>query len=129
MSGRYLLDTNIVIAFFANEKAVVDRVEQLPEVFVPVIVVGELLYGAAKSARWQENARRVRSFAQTVSLLAVDRTTAESYAVIKNGLREKGKPIPENDVWIAAIAHEHHLTVVTRDPHFGEVDGIAVESW
>lgn len=118
-----------MIAFFGNEKAVVDRVKELPEVFVPVIVVGELLYGAAKSARSLENARRVRHFAQSVSLLAVDRATAESYAVIKNELRGKGRPIPENDIWIAAIAIEHHLTVVTRDPHFSEVDGILVESW
>ncbi len=129
MSGRFLLDSNIIIAFFADEAAVVERVESLPQVFVPVIVVGELLYGAAKSARSQENERRVLDFSQSVSLLDVSRSTAKAYASIKNNLRRKGRPIPENDIWIAAIAKEHGLTVVTRDPHFSEVDGLTVETW
>lgn len=129
MSGRFLLDSNIIIAFFADETAVVERVEALPQVFVPVIVVGELLYGAAKSARSQENERRVLDFSQSVSLLDVSRSTAKAYASIKNNLRRKGRPIPENDIWIAAIAKEHGLTVVTRDPHFSEVDGLTVETW
>ncbi|HOI55946.1 MAG TPA: type II toxin-antitoxin system VapC family toxin [Phycisphaerae bacterium] len=129
MSGRFLLDSNIVIAFFADEKVVVERVEALPQVFVPVIVVGELLYGAAKSARSLENERRVLDFSQSVSLLDVSRSTAQAYASIKNNLRTKGHPIPENDIWIAAIAKEHGLTVVTRDPHFAAVDGLTVETW
>lgn len=129
MSGRFLLDSNIVIAFFADEKVVVERVEALPQVFVPVIVVGELLYGAAKSARSLENERRVLDFSQSVSLLDVSRSTAQAYASIKNNLRRKGHPIPENDIWIAAIAKEHGLTVVTRDPHFAAVDGLTVETW
>lgn len=86
MSGRFLLDSNIIIAFFADETAVVERVEALPQVFVPVIVVGELLYGAAKSARSQENERRVLDFSQAVSLLDVSRSTAQAYASIKNSL-------------------------------------------
>lgn len=129
MSGRFLLDSNIIIAFFADETAVVERVEALPQVFVPVIAVGELLYGAAKSARSLENERRVLDFSQSVSLLDVSRSTAQAYASIKNNLRRKGRPIPENDIWIAAIAKEHGLTVVTRDPHFAEVDGLTVETW
>jgi tRNA(fMet)-specific endonuclease VapC len=129
MSGRFLLDTNIIIALFADEVAVAERVEALPQVFVPVIAVGELLYGAAKSARSLENERRVLDFSQSVSLLDVSRSTAQAYASIKNNLRRKGRPIPENDIWIAAIAKEHGLTVVTRDPHFAEVDGLTVETW
>ena len=129
MSGRFLLDSNIVIAFFADEQPVVERIEAFPQVFVPVIVVGELLYGAAKSARSLENTRRVLDFAQAVSLLDVSRSTAQAYASIKDGLRRKGRPIPENDIWIAAIAKEHSLTIVTRDPHFAEVDGLKVENW
>lgn len=129
MSGRFLLDTNIIIALFADEVAVAERVEALPQVFVPVIAVGELLYGAAKSARSLENERRVLDFSQSVSLLDVSRSTAQAYASIKNSLRRKGRPIPENDIWIAAIAKEHGLTVVTRDPHFAEVDGLTVETW
>lgn len=97
--------------------------------FVPVIVVGELLYGAAKSARSLENAQSVLDFAQAVSLLDVSRSTAQAYVSIKDALRRKGRPIPENDIWIAAIAKEHGLTIVTRDPHFAEVDGLKVENW
>jgi tRNA(fMet)-specific endonuclease VapC len=54
---------------------------------------------------------------------------ARQYGVIKNALRAKGRPIPENDIWIAAIAMQYHLTLVARDGHFQEVDGLVVGQW
>jgi len=56
-------------------------------------------------------------------------TTAQQYGDIKNQLRAKGRPIPENDIWIAAIAMQYQLTLVARDGHFHEVDGLQVEAW
>lgn len=97
--------------------------------FVPAIVLGELYYGAYKSTRVTENLLKIDEFATTGTILVSDKRTAREYGEIKSRLRAKGRPIPENDIWIAAIAKQHVLTLVTRDAHFGEVDGLAVEGW
>jgi tRNA(fMet)-specific endonuclease VapC len=129
MTGRYLLDTNVVIALFAGEVAVTDRLSDAEEVFVPTIVLGELYYGAHKSQRPQENLARIEECAARSVVLGCDSETARRYGRMKNRLRQKGRPIPENDIWIAAIARQHDLTLVARDTHFGEVDGLKVEAW
>jgi tRNA(fMet)-specific endonuclease VapC len=129
MSGRFLLDTNIVIAIFATEASVHAKLVSTTEVFVPCIVLGELYYGAYKSSRVTENIAKISQFAATSAVLASDAATAQVYGEIKNGLRAKGRPIPENDIWIAAITMQYNLTLVTRDSHFGEVDGLVIESW
>ena len=121
MNGRFLLDTNIIIAFFAEDRSVREHMEQAEEVFVPSIVLGELYFGAWKSGRALQNLERIDKFAARNTVLACDRDTARHYGVIKNVLREKGRPIPENDIWIAAIAQQYDLTLVTRDEHFREV--------
>ena len=123
-TGRYLLDTNIVIALFANEAAVQQRLAEANEVFVLSIVLGELSYGARKSARVTENLARIDDFVMSNTVLPCDTATAQQYGDIKNTLRAKGRPIPENDIWIAAIAMQYQLIVVARDEHFHEVDGL-----
>jgi len=129
MSGRYLLDTNIIIAIFAEEPAVLQRVAVAEEVFVPVIVLGELYYGARKSARAAANIDRLDEFVSAATTLGCDAATAQQYGRIKNDLRAKGRPIPQNDIWIAAIAAQHGLTVVSRDDHFADVSGLPIEAW
>lgn len=129
MSGRFVLDTNITIAIFARDAAVQGQLAAATEVFVPAIVLGELYYGAYKSTRVTENLLKIDEFATTSTILVSDTHTAREYGEIKSRLRAKGRPIPENDIWIAAIAKQHGLTLVTRDAHFGEVDGLAVEGW
>ena len=84
MSGRYLLDTNIAIALFANETAVRDSLAQAEEVFVPSIVVGELCFGAQKSGRATENLLRVDEFSASSVVLSCDTETARHYGEIKN---------------------------------------------
>ena len=128
-TGRFLLDTNIVIALFAREAAVQQRLAEASEVFVPSIVLGELYYGARKSTRVTENLARIDEFVASSPVLPCDTATAQRYGDIKNQLRAKGRPIPENDIWIAAIALQYHLTLVARDGHFHEVDGLQVEAW
>ena len=129
MTGRDLLDTNIIIALFAQDSAVVEHLDGAEEVFVSSIVLGELYFGARKSGRAKENLARIEEFAVNNVVLGCDTETARYYGGIKNALREKGRPIPENDIWIAAIALQHDLTLITRDAHFGEVDNLKVESW
>ena len=128
-TGRFLLDTNIVIALFARETAVQQRLAEASEVFVPSIVLGELCYGARKSTRVTENLTRIDEFVVSSTVLPCDTATAQQYGDIQNALRAKGRPLPENDIWIAAIARQYQLTLVARDGHFHEVDGLRVEEW
>ncbi|HTX34731.1 MAG TPA: type II toxin-antitoxin system VapC family toxin [Bryobacteraceae bacterium] len=128
-SGRFLLDTNIVIAVLAGDEAVLANLDLASEVFVPVIVLGELFFGAAKSGRPLENAAKVNRFAAGNSILNCDLPVAREYGRLKQDLREKGKPLPENDLWIAAIANCYQLIVATRDRHFGEIDGLVTAAW
>lgn len=104
MSGSFLLDTNAVIALFRTEKAVIEELRRADEVFIPVIVLGELYYGARKSAHIDENVDRITDLARSSSLLGVDEKTSEFNGAVKNALRTNGTPIPENDIWIAAVA-------------------------
>ena len=129
MNGKHLLDTNIIIALFKNDENVRNQMAASPEVFVPAIAVGELYYGAEHSANVEKNRNQVREFAENNTVLACDLETAGHYGQIKNELKSKGYPLPENDVWIAAIAKQHSLTVVTRDQHFKEIDALLLEEW
>jgi len=129
MNGRHLLDTNIIVALFKNDENVRTQIAASSEVFVPAIALGELYYGAQHSASVKKNMKQVREFAATSTVLSIELATAEHYGQIKNELKTKGHPLPENDVWIAAIARQHSLTVVTRDQHFKEIDGLLLEEW
>jgi tRNA(fMet)-specific endonuclease VapC len=129
MNGRYLLDTNIVIAIFSNDTSVKDSLEKAEEVFVPVIVLGELYYGAQKSSRTKTNIARINELAETGSILTCNTETSRQYGEIKNTLWLKGKPIPENDIWIAAIAKQYGMTLVSRDDHFKGIDDLVIVTW
>jgi len=129
MSGRFLLDTNIVIALWANDVTVTSQLAVASEVFVPIIVLGELYYGARKSAWSAQNLARIDEFAARSSILLCDLLTAQQYGAIKHGLRAKGRPIPENDIWIAAVAIQYGLTLASRDDHFSYVDGLPIVKW
>lgn len=129
MSGRYLLDTTILIALFADETDVKERLAHADEVFVPCIVIGELYYGAWRSQRARENVARIDELVEEIVVLGCGIETARCYGEIKNALRAKGRPVPENDLWIAAIAVERGLTLATRDAHFGEVIALKMEKW
>lgn len=124
MSGRYLLDTNIIIALFADEATVKNNLAQANEVFVPSFVIGELCYGVRKSGRVSANLARIDELVAGSTILGCDAETARQYGEVKNPLRLKGRPLPENDIWIAALALQHDLTLVTRDAHFQEVENL-----
>jgi len=129
MSGRYLLDTNIIIALFANERKVQDELTRADEVFVPSVVLGELYFGAHKSVKAKENLARIDELASNTVVLGCDTETARYYGEVKNALRLKGHPIPENDIWIAAVTFQHDLTLVTRDTHSNEIENLEIVVW
>jgi tRNA(fMet)-specific endonuclease VapC len=129
MSGRFLLDTNIVIALFADEAIVKENLAQASEVFIPSIVIGELCYGARRSGRIEANLARIDELVASSTILVCDAETARHYGEVKNKLRLKGRPLPENDIWIAALALQHDLILVTRDAHFQEVENLQTVGW
>ncbi len=129
MNGSYLLDTNIIIALFARDPVVEEQLGLAASVYVPSIVIGELFYGSYKSTRVQENRNRIELLAAQSAVLNCDANTARHYGQIKDALRRKGKPMPENDIWIAAISLQHNLILITRDAHFAQVGDLIVESW
>ena len=104
-TGRVLHDTNILIALLAEELVVAQHIREAEAVYVPAIALGELYYGAVKSGRATANLRRLDALAAASAVLACDAATAISYGGIKGALRAKGTPIPENDLWIAALAN------------------------
>lgn len=129
MSGRFLLDTNIVIGLLAAEPSVMRPLRAAEKVFLPSVVLGELHYGAFKSTRTVQNLARIDALREAGAVLLCDAETAREYGRIKNGLRALGRPIPENDIWIAAIAVQHGLTLATRDPHFDQVEQLERVRW
>lgn len=129
MGGDLLLDTNIVISLINEDPVILRSIAGIQSVMVPSIVIGELYYGAFKSGKVQENLSRIKEFASESAVLSCDETTGRHYGYIKNALREKGQPLPENDIWIAALAQQYRLTLVSRDQHFTKIDGLSVISW
>jgi len=129
MTGKYLLDTNIVIALFAKDENVLAQLKTAEEVFVPSIVLGELYFGANKSGRVKSNIVRIDEFAAENQVIMIDGETARHYGQIKNDLRAKGNPIPENDIWIAALSRQYKYVLVTQDDHFTQVDSIETIKW
>lgn len=130
MSGnKFLLDTNAIIALQRENEALKKLLSTATSVFVPVVAVGELYYGAYKSQRVEENRQHVTAFIADRVILHIDADTANVYGQVKQELRTKGRPIPENDIWIAALAVQYDLTLITDDTHFREVDNLNWQGW
>ncbi|MCY4552231.1 MAG: type II toxin-antitoxin system VapC family toxin [Candidatus Poribacteria bacterium] len=128
-NGSYLLDTNIIIGMFAEDKAIQEKVQNTEKLFLASPVVGELYYGARKSSRPIENLTRVNRLTQRFPLFSSNLETAKWFGIIKDQLRQKGNLIPDNDIWIAAIAMQRGLILVTRDSHFDQVESLQTEYW
>jgi tRNA(fMet)-specific endonuclease VapC len=129
MNGEIALDTSVAVRFLNGDKAVVAQVLSLPTVILPTVVVGELLFGAENSSRSLQNLPRYLEFIETCHVVAFGRETAVVYAKTRLALKRKGRPIPMNDVWIAAQCLEHGWRLVTDDSDFGYVDGLMLENW
>lgn len=128
-NGNYLLDTNIIIGMFTGDRVIEEKIQNGNNWFLASPAVGELYYGARKSDKITENLHRVNTFVEEHVFLSCDLETAQWYGIIKERLHGKGRPIPNNDIWIAAIAMQHDLILVTRDSHFHEVESLQTERW
>jgi len=112
-----------------GDDSVLSNLDLAAEVFIPAVAIGELFFGAAKSGRPSENFDQVERFASGRTIVACDLGVAREYGRLKQRLKEKGRPLPENDIWIAASANHHGMTLVTRDIHFKEVEGLQTADW
>jgi len=129
MNGKFLLDTNVVIGMFEKDVSITERILPEMQLFLSSTVLGELLYGAYHSARVRNNLERARTFATRITVLPCDTGTADAFGSLKSYLRKKGRLIPDNDIWIAAVAHKRQLTLITRDRHFKEIESLNSYVW
>ena len=124
-----ILDTNAVSALFVGDPALGKVLSGEARHHLPVIVIGEYRYGLLGSRHRGHLQELLETLIRESIVLLVDQTTAETYSQVRDELRRKGRPIPENDLWIAALAQQHHQPVVSRDDHFDEVSGLRRVAW
>ncbi|MBI3815854.1 MAG: type II toxin-antitoxin system VapC family toxin [Nitrospinae bacterium] len=129
MNGRISLDTNIVIRLFKNDPLVTSMLAGLSTICLPIPVIAELLFTARNSSRQKENIKTYNEFIDACKVLNITKETANHYSIIRLELKKKGRPIPENDLWIASICIEHNLPLVTGDAHFDNINVLEIIRW
>jgi len=129
MNGEFLIDTNALIKLLARDPNLRWRMGHDFRCFLSFISVGELFFGAHHSVRRTFNVGEVRRICNEVPVVGWDIEVADHYGRIQARLREKGKPIPQNDIWIAATAVRRGMTLITLDEHFSAVEGLPVQIW
>ena len=125
---KILLDSSAYSHLKRGEQRIAEIVRGSEEILLSTIVIGELLYGFRKGSRLERNLHELRGFLSSpyVTVMTVSFTTADRYARIAASLRAKGRPIPANDIWIAAHALEAGAELVSYDRHFEQIDGLAL---
>jgi tRNA(fMet)-specific endonuclease VapC len=124
-----LLDTSVVVKHFRYPTAVVDKLAEYEELYLPQPALGELYYGACRSGRLERSLAQIERFLDAVDLLVADKETGVFYGQIAAGLARAGTPIPQNDIWIAALARQTGLPAATADDDFDRVTNLAVLKW
>jgi tRNA(fMet)-specific endonuclease VapC len=124
-----ILDTNALSAFVDGEARVGQILRRQARAAIPVIVLGEFRYGIAQSKHRSAYEGWLESQLPQFDILGVTEETAVAYAELRVALKRSGRPIPANDAWIAALALQHRLAVLSRDEHFDAVPGLERERW
>ena len=124
-----ILDTNALSAAADGDPAALEVVASAERLSVPVIVLGEYRFGIAQSRHRTDYENWLREWVAAVTVLDIDEETTHFYAAIGLELKRKGKPIPTNDLWIAALCRQHALPLLSRDCHFDLVAGIRRVEW
>ena len=124
-----ILDTKALSAAADRQPAALAVVARARRIALPVIVLGEFRLGIAQSRHRASYEDWLRQWIAAVEVLPVDEETTRHYAHVALELKRKGRPIPTNDVWIAALARRHSLPILSRDRHFDLVAGIDRIAW
>jgi len=124
-----ILDTNALSAFVDGDAGVGNVLRRQPRAAIPVIVLGEFRYGVAQSRQRSSYEAWLESHLVHFDVLPITEETAVVYAELRLALKRSGRPIPGNDAWIAALALQHRLPVLSRDEHFDSVANLDRRSW
>ena len=123
---KILLDTNAYSRLKLHDDEVIKKIEDADQVLISAIVAGELFYGFQVGSKTEENFLELIDFLDhlKVRVVPIGFQTAEHYGKIASSLRTLGRPIPANDMWIAAHAIETDSELVTADSDFDYIDGL-----
>ena len=123
---KICLDTSAYEKIFFAKSSVINYAKSASQILVPITVYGELLYSFKNGSRLEWNLKRMTDFLNQplVKIINTSEETADIYSDIRLGLKQKGKPIPENDIWIAAHCLENGAVLVTYDKHFLNIAGL-----
>lgn len=124
-----ILDTNALSAAAEELSGVIGILAGVEQLALPVVVIGEYRYGIAQSRHRARYRRWLDGLITDCIVLDVSEQTTHHYAAINVELRQAGKPIPTNDLWIAALCRQHGLPLLSRDRHFDVVSGIQRVDW
>jgi tRNA(fMet)-specific endonuclease VapC len=124
-----ILDTNGLSSVAEGDPKLDPVLTTTRELAIPVIVLGEYRYGIGQSQSRARYEKWLKEFVRVCRVLPVDERTAVEYASIRSELKRGGRPIPANDVWIAALARQHSMPVLSRDEHFDFVPKIKRIAW
>lgn len=121
-----LFDTNAYASFKRNEKSIIEIVQSAELIGITPIVIGELIAGFEGGNKVQQNKVELEQFLESsrVIIYPITRDTSFFFSQIYSSLKNKGKPIPTNDMWIASQALEHGCVVCTHDKHFSFIEGL-----
>ena len=128
-TGSVLVDTSVAIAYLRHDPVLQRKLDEIDDIFLPVIALGELYYGARKAKHVERAIGSVVEFAEGCILIPITTESAGEYGRIKSELMAAGTAIPENDIWIAAVASERRLPIAVRDSHFSRIRGLTVLDW
>jgi len=123
---RIIIDTNFYVAFKKRNENAIITLRKAEYIAVNTVILGELLAGFRCGSKEQQNRDELDLFFDSprVDFLSIDDGTAEFYAQIFVELKERGRPIPTNDLWLAASALQHGLALATYDEHFKNISGL-----
>jgi tRNA(fMet)-specific endonuclease VapC len=129
MSNSVLLDSSVVIRHFRDPNALAGKLAAYEELYLPGPALAELYYGAFKSDRPQKHIEQIEKFLAAADVLTPDQGTSKHYGKIAAQLARKGTPIPQNDIWMAALSIQCGLPLATIDQHFQYIEDLVVLYW
>ena len=123
---KICIDTNIYSALKKGDPGISELLENTDEIYLPSIVLGELYAGFQMGNKLKDNTKGLEEFIQQPGIYVIDinESIAERYGALVKVLKDKGTPIPTNDIWIAAAALENGARMATFDMHFQIIPGI-----
>ena len=124
-----ILDTNALSAVADEDPEIETALREAEFLALPVIALGEYRYGIIQSRYREEYEAWLNGLVAECRLIEITEPTTKFYAGVQNELRDAGKPIPTNDIWIAALCRQYKLPLLSRDHHFDFVRGLRRLNW